>query len=56
MNITKCDICKKTIKGDSVTAGRGFFHNQEFCEDCGKPVLNFLKKYKFINTATKEKK
>ena len=50
MNITKCDICKKVIKGESLMAGRGFFSGEkvEMCEKCGAPVLKFLKKHKIL--------
>jgi len=48
MRITKCDICKKQIKGKPVTAGLGFFLNVELCEKCGASILKFLKKHKFI--------
>ena len=48
MNVRKCDICKKGIKGDPVKAGIGIFPNRDFCLDCGKPVVDFLKKHKFI--------
>ena len=47
MLITKCDICKKEIKKREqiVLAGRGsHFATNSFCLDCGKPVLDFLKK------------
>ena len=53
MNIRKCDICKKGIKGDPIKAGVGFWGREDFCLNCGKPVLDFLKKHKFID---KEKK
>ena len=49
MNLTKCDICKKGIKGDPVKAGIGFWVQEDFCLKCGKPVLDFLKKYKLLN-------
>ncbi len=48
MNVTKCDICKKTLKSNPVRAGIGFFPKNEFCLDCGKPILDFLKKHKLI--------
>lgn len=55
MNLTKCDICRKSIKGDPVKAGIGFFGREDFCLKCGKPVLDFLKKHKFINKNNKRK-
>ncbi len=48
MMVTKCDLCKKIIKGEPVIAGIGFFPKVELCEKCGKPIKNFLKKHKFI--------
>jgi len=35
-------------------AGIGLFPKIELCKKCGTPILNFLKKHKFINK--KEKK
>ncbi len=55
MNLTKCDICKKKIEGDSVKAGIGIFREKDFCLKCGKPVLDFLKKYGFIPKEKKKK-
>lgn len=47
--VTKCDLCKKTIKSETITVGtRGIFLSKEFCEKCAKPVVNFLKKNKFL--------
>ncbi len=54
MNISKYDICKKSLQGDPVKAGLGFFREKDFCLDCGKPILNFLKKHKFINKENKK--
>ncbi len=54
MNLTKCDICKKNIKGDPVRAGFGMFKEKDFCVNCGKPIVDFLKKNKFINEEKKE--
>ena len=48
MNLTKCDICKKNLKGKSVKAGTGLFGGNDFCFKCGKPILDFLKKHKLI--------
>jgi uncharacterized OB-fold protein len=50
MRVTKCDLCKKQIKGEPVTAGRGFFPKTELCEKCGAPILRFLEKHKFIKS------
>ncbi len=54
MNIIKCDICKKKIETNSVRAGVGFMREKDFCNDCGKPILNFLKKYKLIKEEKKK--
>lgn len=48
MRLTKCDICKKKLKGDSVRAGLGLFQEKDFCVKCGKPVLDFLEKHKLL--------
>lgn len=49
MMITKCDLCKKEIKNEKVTAGFGF-SRKELCQNCGLPILDFLKKHKFIES------
>ena len=49
MNVTKCDICGKKLTGKPVRAGIGFFTGNDFCSKCAKPILNFLKKYKFLD-------
>lgn len=46
----KCDLCKKSIREEPVTAGVGFFLKAELCQKCGSPILKFLKKYKFIKS------
>lgn len=48
MNLTKCDICGKKIEGNSVIARVGFLVSKDFCLDCGKPIITFLKKHKLI--------
>lgn len=50
MRITKCDLCKKKIKEEPITAGFGIFPKAELCEKCGTPILKFLKKHKFIES------
>ena len=48
MLVTKCDLCKKGMAREKiVTAGLGYEHF-DLCEKCGAPILNFLKKHKFI--------
>ena len=48
MQVTKCDICKKEIKGYKNEIGvrppTGFV-NFVFCLKCGKPLLKFLEKH-----------
>ena len=50
MHVTKCDICKKEIKGKTIFAGVEVFirPHTELCEYCGKPILVFLRKNKLI--------
>lgn len=48
MRLIKCDLCKKEIKEEPITAGTGFFPKAELCQECGSPILKFLKKHKFI--------
>jgi hypothetical protein len=48
MQIIKCDLCKKKIKGEPITAGIGFFPKAELCQKCGSSILKFLRKHKFI--------
>ena len=56
MRVIKCDLCKKNIKGEAVTAGVGFFPKAELCEKCGKPILKFLRRYRFIEREKKKTK
>ncbi|MFH1129304.1 MAG: hypothetical protein V1686_01030 [Patescibacteria group bacterium] len=56
MRETKCDLCKKKISEEPIIAGLGFFPKAELCEKCGAPILNFLKKHKFIKTEKKKKR
>ena len=46
MLVTKCDICKKETKKQTVFAsvGSSFLSNQAFCLKCGEPVVKFLEK------------
>ena len=53
MNISKCDICKKNLKGDVIRAGVGLFREKDLCLSCGKPVLDFFKKHKLIKEEKK---
>lgn len=54
MYVIKCDLCKKEIDGESIIAGIGLFPRIELCRKCGNPILNFLKKYKFVNKKKKK--
>ena len=54
MNVRKCDICKKEIKYENSVRAAVEYISKEFCLECGKPVLNFLRKYKFIDKNNKE--
>ena len=53
MNVKKCDICNEIIKDDPVKAGLGFLGTKDFCLKCGKPIIDFLKKHKFISNKEK---
>lgn len=55
MFVTKCDLCKKEIKkgNNSVNLRFNFYETAEFCEECGFPILKFLKKNKFIKEEKK---
>ncbi|MDP3764159.1 MAG: hypothetical protein Q8Q95_00895 [bacterium] len=48
MRVTKCDLCKKNIKGEPIIAGYGFWHRSELCQHCGIPVFDFLKNNKLV--------
>ena len=58
MNITKCDICKKTIKKGSesvhISVGNVFSNHTEICSDCGEPVLKLLRDKKLITDEDKK--
>ena len=49
-------MCKKKVKEKPVIAGRGILDWVELCEKCGAPILEFLKKNKFIIADRKVKK
>jgi len=53
MLVTKCDICKKQIKGKekaaSASFGSFYMSSYVFCEKCGKPVRDFLTNNKLKN-------
>jgi hypothetical protein len=48
MTITKCDICGKEIGDEEkpiMVGNNGYFANHVLCKECGKPILNFMKKH-----------
>jgi hypothetical protein len=57
MTVTKCDLCGKemTTAKDVVRVGvRSYgFLASEFCADCGKPVVQFLKRVEKTLTSKK---
>lgn len=57
MITTKCDLCKKEIKNNmqSVSAGFGMWSGYNFCWECGKPIISFLKKHKLVKNMPVEK-
>jgi hypothetical protein len=56
MNIVKCDICKKVIKGNPITVGEGYFPRFEFCSDCARPILEVMENNKLIDSKKKKSK
>lgn len=56
MRVTKCDLCKRKILNEPITAGVGFFPSAELCKKCGAPILKFLEKNKFIPENKKKNK
>jgi hypothetical protein len=60
MNITECDICKKTIArgSDSFRLTRSgnimTYASFEFCSSCSKPILKILKDNKLIKDDNKK--
>ena len=57
MNVKKCDFCRKDIEGNPVVAGQGIFARPgvELCNECGAPILRFLRKHKVIGKNKKIK-
>jgi hypothetical protein len=57
MTINRCDLCGKdiSIANDIVKVGyRSYgFLASEFCADCGKPVVQFLKRVEKTLTSKK---
>jgi len=64
MQITKCDICKKTINREKSAkirivyegANLSVFNCYEICENCSKPIVKFLKDKKLIKDDNKKEK
>jgi len=56
MLVSKCDICKRTIKGEPITAGFGYLRKTELCQKCGQPIIRFLKNKKLIKAANEKNK
>ena len=54
MRVITCDICNKKLTDKPIRAGVGFFGEKDFCSDCGKPIINFLKKHGFVNKEAKK--
>jgi hypothetical protein len=60
MNITKCDICKKTIASGSEsfhltrTGDIMTFTSLEFCFVCSKPIIKMLKDKKLMKGENKK--
>lgn len=59
MQLIKCDICKKAIKNNKISAAvripNIIYKNFDFCEKCGEPIAEFLEKTKlFIKQAKKK--
>ena len=58
MRITKCDLCKKTIKNWNKEIGvtqPGHISSFTFCLSCGKPVSEFLYERGLIKEFSKQK-
>lgn len=47
MNVIKCDVCNRETE-KHVRVGVNFIQCMEVCYGYGKPVVDFLKKHKFI--------
>ena len=53
MLVSKCDICKKEVE-KSLYVGVGTpFPGKYFCYNCASPMVEFLKKHKFIKEEKK---
>lgn len=54
MLVSKCDICRRTIiEGKGIKVSFNYFNGFEFCSDCAKPVMKFLKAKKLVKKETK---
>lgn len=55
MDIKKCDLCKKEIKGIEFMSVRFDLGKwAEFCHDCASPIYRFLRKSKFVDKNNKK--
>ena len=58
MQITKCGICRKTIKDKEnsifLRVRGGGYDLLEFCQKCAEPILKFLEQKKLIGKKTKK--
>lgn len=48
MNMEKCDICKKVIRGEHISLGysgaTSSYRHKDLCAKCGKSIFDFIKK------------
>lgn len=55
MFVQKCDLCQKEIKDPIVASAGRLSEKLDLCFDCGKPILQFLKKHKVIDAEAEKK-
>lgn len=49
MKIIKCDLCKREIDSEPITIlGLTPLSRIELCQECAKPIIEFLKKEELI--------
>ncbi len=50
MMVFKCDRCKRTLEPSRVVrVDAGWQNRVELCADCGRPIIQTLKKYKLFS-------
>jgi len=54
MLVIKCDLCKKEAGENPIVAGFGHWPKYHLCEECGLPILKYLRKIKFLDKNNKE--